>query len=97
MSVLLPLLTFLTVFVGVMVWSRRSQKTVQRIERHQMAVAGTVPVQLQHIPLLGENGRISSAGQLAQRLTRQELRTKSGKLLREAGNPQTLATYLLTE
>ena len=98
MSVLLPLLTFVTVFAAVMVWNRRSQKTIQRIERHQMVVtgAGAMPVQLQHIPLLGENGRISSAGQLAERLTRKEIRTKSGKLLREAGNPQSLASYLIT-
>jgi len=97
MSLLLPMLTFVAVFAAVLVWNRRSQKTMQRLERHQMVVtAGAVPVQLQHIPLLGENGRISSAGQLAQRLTREEVRTKSGKLLREAGNPQSLSSYLLT-
>src|SRR3954452_19544973 len=91
------MLTFLTVFAGIMVWNRRSQKTVQRIERHQVAVSGgAAAAQLPPIPLLGENRRISSAGQLAQRLTREEVRTKSGKLLREAGNPQTLASYLIT-
>src|SRR3954454_4434689 len=97
MSLLLPMMTFVVVFAAVLVWNRRSQKTMQRLERHQMAVtAGGAPVQLQHIPLLGENGRIGSAGQLAARLTRKEVRTKSGKLLREAGNPQTLTSYLIT-
>jgi tight adherence protein C len=33
---------------------------------------------------------------MAQRLTREEVRFKSSKLLREAGSPQTLTSYLIT-
>jgi tight adherence protein C len=47
------------------------------------------------MPILGGGGQSSPAGQLASRITRQKVRTASAKLLREAGSPTPLATFLV--
>jgi tight adherence protein C len=98
MTILLPTLAFLAVFAVVILMSRRSQRTALHLDRHMLVAVGAAPVVASSAPrqILGVGPRPGTAGQLATRMTRQKVRTKSGKLLREAGNPMSLPTYLLT-
>jgi tight adherence protein C len=98
MTTLLPMLAFLAVFGVVILVSRRSQRTAMHLDRHMLVAVGSAPVVASAAPrqILGVGQRSGTAGQLATKLTRQQVRTKSGKLLREAGNPMSLPTYLLT-
>jgi tight adherence protein C len=94
---LLSSFVFVAVFGAVLVVSRRSQRAVFQINRHQIMPAGAVVVAAPHARtnILGNTGEGSVAAQFATRITRPEVRTKSGRLLREAGSPMPLATYLL--
>jgi len=89
-------MAFVLVFFAVVVAGRRSQRAIVQLERHAIVPAGVgaAPIRRERVAILGA-GRDSAAGQWAARMTRKKVRTASGKLLREAGNPMPLATYLL--
>ena len=97
MTILLSILAFVAVFCGVLVVSRRSQRTILQLDRHAIMPAGVgqTPIRRERRPILGNGGATTAAGQFASRLTRQKARTSSGKLLREAGSPMPLATFLM--
>lgn len=97
MELLLSALTFGVVFLGVLVVGRRAPRAVMRLERHQIAGLGgpAVAALPPRLPLFGSTSPAASVGALAAKVTRQEVKTKAGKLLLEAGNPMPLATYLL--
>ncbi|HEX3301613.1 MAG TPA: type II secretion system F family protein [Thermomicrobiales bacterium] len=95
-TVLVPATAFLVVFCTVIVLGRRSQRTILQVNRHAIVPAGVgaVAIRRERVPILGTGGT-TAAGQWAARMTRKKVRTASGKLLREAGSPMPLATYLL--
>jgi tight adherence protein C len=97
MTLLLPVLTFALVFAGVLVYGRRSQRTVAHLARHQALATSATAAGLPRarLPIMEIGKRTGGAGQLAAKLTGAGVRAKSEKLLREAGNPMPVATYLL--
>jgi tight adherence protein C len=97
MEIVLPLIVFVTVFAGMLAWNRRAQRTVERIGRHEMvAVTGAPGMALRpRTQLLDVGSRAGAATRLAAKATREEARTKAGRLLMEAGSPMPLATFLL--
>ena len=96
MTVLLPALAFMTVFAGVLVLSRRSQRTLLQLGRHEIAsgVTGSIAIKRERTPILGGGRNFGLTGQLAARVTRRDAQRSAAKLLREAGSPMPLATYL---
>lgn len=97
MTILLPVLAFVAVFGGVLVASRRSQRTMLQLDRHAIIPAGVgqSAIRRERRSILGNGNATTAAGQFASRLTRQKAKTSSGKLLREAGSPMPLATFLM--
>src|SRR5215211_4871357 len=97
MTVLLPLLAFVVVFGGVLVFSRRTQRTAAYLSRHQIVgpVAGAVALPQGRTPILNTGSRSGALTRLAGRLTGSGVREKAETLLREAGSPMPVATYLL--
>lgn len=97
MTILLPVLAFVAVFGGVLVASRRSQRTMLQLDRHAIMPAGVgqSAIRRERRSILGNGNATTAAGQFASRLTRQKAKTSSGKLLREAGSPMPLATFLM--
>jgi pilus assembly protein TadC len=96
-TVLLTVLAFVTVFCGVLVIGRRSQRTILQLDRHAIMPAGVgqAPIRRERRSILGSSNATTAAGQFASRLTRQKARTSSGKLLREADSHMPLATFLM--
>jgi tight adherence protein C len=96
-TILLPVLAFVAVFGGVLVASRRSQRTMLQLDRHAIIPAGVgqSAIRRERRSILGNGNATTAAGQFASRLTRQKAKTSSGKLLREAGSPMPLATFLM--
>jgi tight adherence protein C len=96
MELIAPSLIFVAVFGGAVVLTRRSTSTVGRLARHEIATAGpAVAAPQPKTPILGGIRRTSSLGGLAAKVTREHVKTKSAKLLLQAGNPMPLATFLL--
>ncbi len=97
MALLLPLLIFLVVFAGVLLVSRRSQRTVLQLDRHQIVGVGGKHAAVAQVktPILGIGPQSSSLSELALKAARPQARTKAGKLLREAGDPMSLARFFL--
>jgi tight adherence protein C len=97
MTVLLPLLTFICVFAGVLVFNRRTQRTTAYLSRHQIVgpAAGAVALPQGRTPILNIGPRSGALTRLAGRLTGSGVREKAETLLREAGSPMPVATYLL--
>jgi tight adherence protein C len=96
-TILLPVLAFVAVFGGVLVANRRSQRTMLQLDRHAIMPAGVgqSAIRRERRSILGNGNATTAAGQFASRLTRQKAKTSSGKLLREAGSPMPLATFLM--
>ena len=88
-------LVFLVAFAAVLVLPRRATRPVARLTQHQVLVGGTAAAAPQERRQILGVERVSAVGALATRVTRKEIRSKSEKLLVEAGNPIPLATYLL--
>jgi tight adherence protein C len=93
---LLPLLVFGLVFLAILVVMRRAQRTVTRLNRHEIA---TAPVAA---PARGTGGsilvtprRAGTAGSLAAKISPEDARSKSAQLLLQAGSPMPLGTFLL--
>jgi tight adherence protein C len=97
LSLLLPTFVFGLVLVGVLYLVRRSNQTVARLSRHEIASAGGTgaAVARARTPILAEVRNSGIAGKLAARVSPEDLRSKSAKLLLHAGNPMSLGTYLL--
>jgi tight adherence protein C len=97
MTLFLPAAAFLAVFCVVLLVSRRSQRTVAQLERHMLVPAGVGVMAAPTVarPILAGGVRGGTAAQFATRMTRPKVRTKAGKLLREAGSPMSLPSYLL--
>jgi tight adherence protein C len=96
-TLLLPTFVFGLVLVGVLYLVRRSNQTVARLSRHEIASAGGTgaAVARTRTPILAEVRNSGVAGKLAARVSPEDLRSKSAKLLLHAGNPMSLGTYLL--
>jgi tight adherence protein C len=96
MTLLIPPIVFIGVFAAVLVASYRSHRSIAQLRRHEMVpgAGGTVAVQASRLPILTDGLRSGIAGNLAGKVTRKEARTKSAKLLREAGSPMRLGTFL---
>jgi len=96
-ALLLPILVFGVVFGGFLVATRRSNRTVVQLGRHQIAgLAGPrAAVRTPRTAILGGGPQAGAVGAFVNRVARQEVRTKAGKLLLEAGSPMPLGTYLL--
>jgi tight adherence protein C len=91
-----PLLIFAVVFGGAVALTRRSGGAVGRLARHEIVAAGpAVAAPQPRTPILGGIPRTSSVGELAAKATPERMKSKSAKLLLEAGSPMPLATYLL--
>lgn len=97
MTLLLPILAFVAVFAGAQLVQRRSQRTMARLDRHQIVASGASVAALPQarVPILGVGQQAGAAGRLAARVTRTGVRAKAETLLREAGSPMPVATYLL--
>ena len=97
MTLLLPILAFVVVFAGAQVIQRRSQRTMARLNRHQIAgpTAAVAALPQSRLPILGAGQRAGAAGRLATKATRSSVRANAAKLLLEAGSPMPVATYLL--
>ncbi|HEY7032910.1 MAG TPA: type II secretion system F family protein [Thermomicrobiales bacterium] len=96
MDVLAPLSIFVLIFGGALVLTRRTSGAIDRLARHEIAAAGpAIAAPAPRTPILGGLRRTSSLGELAEKATPGRVRSKSAKLLREAGDPMPLATYLL--
>jgi tight adherence protein C len=96
-TLLLPTFVFGLVLVGVLYFVRRSNQTVARLSRHEIASAGGTgaAVARTRTPILADVRNSGVAGKLAARVSPEDLRSKSAKLLLHAGNPMTLGAYLL--
>jgi len=94
---LLPICVFGLVLVGVLYLVRRSNQTVARLGRHEIASSGgaAAAVPRARMPILAEVRKSGAAGKLAARVSPEDLRSKSAKLLLHAGNPMSLGSYLL--
>jgi tight adherence protein C len=94
---LLPILVFGLVLVGVLYLVRRSNQTVARLSRHEIVSAGGTASAVARVrtPILTEVRRSGSVGKLAARVSPEDLRSKSAKMLLHAGNPMSLGSYLL--
>jgi tight adherence protein C len=96
MELIAPLLIFAVVFGGAMVLTRRTSGAVSRLARHEIVAAGpTIAAPQARTPILGGIRRTSPMGELAAKVTRDRVKSRSVKLLMEAGNPMPLASYLL--
>jgi tight adherence protein C len=86
---------FVAAFAAILLVTGRSARPVARLARHQVLTgAAGQPAQRRRLPILGGR-RTAATGGLATRLVRQEVRSKSEKLLREADSSMPLSTYLL--
>lgn len=95
MTLALSMLTFAAVFAGCIVVNRRGQRVMAHLGRHQiMDSPGTATISQPKMRIVNF-AQGTGAGRLAARVTRQQVRTKSSRLLLEAGSPMPLATYLL--
>jgi tight adherence protein C len=97
LDLFLPMLVFGVVLLGVLYLSRRSQQTVTRLSRHEIATSGgaATAVARGRTPILAEVRKSGAAGKLAAKVSPDDLRSKSEKLLVHAGNPMSLGSYLL--
>jgi tight adherence protein C len=94
-DLLLPAGVFLAVFAAALAVTGRSARPVSRLARHQVVAGGAVAAAPRpRLPLIGR-ARTGGAGALATRVSREEVRSKSRKLLLEAGDPLPLGTYLV--
>jgi tight adherence protein C len=93
----LPLLVFGLVLVGMLYLLRRSQQTVTRLSRHEIATGAGTAAAVAHIrtPILADVRKSGAVGKLAAKVSPDDLRSKSEKLLLHAGNPMSLGSYLL--
>jgi tight adherence protein C len=97
-ELLAPLLIFAAIMAGGVVLSRRPSRTVEQLTRHQIAAVpggATVAPREPRVLILGGMRRTSSIGGLAMKTARRQVKSKSAKLLLEAGNPLPLGTFLL--
>jgi tight adherence protein C len=96
MDVIAPVSIFLVIFGGALALTRRTSGAIDRLARHEIAAVGlSIAVTEPRTPILGAIRRTSSLGGLATKLTRERVKSKSAKLLHQAGDPMPLATYLL--
>ncbi|HET8523471.1 MAG TPA: type II secretion system F family protein [Thermomicrobiales bacterium] len=97
MDFLLPFLVFGLVFLAIVAVMRRSQRTVTRLNRHEIAAVNPVagPAQRVGPSILANPRRAGSVGALAAKLSPDEARSKSAQLLLQAGSPMPLGTFLL--
>jgi tight adherence protein C len=97
MDLFLPLLVFGIVLLGVLYLARRSQQTVTRLSRHEIAAGGgaTAAVARTRTHILADVRQSGAVGKLAAKASPDDLRSKSEKLLVHAGNPISLGSYLL--
>jgi tight adherence protein C len=97
LELFLPLMVFGLVFAGILVVMRRSQHTVARLNRHEIAagVGTTAPVAHARTPILADIRQSGSISKLAAKAYSEEVRSKTKKKLLQAGNPMPVATYLL--
>ncbi len=96
MELVIPAAVFLLVFMAAVVVMRRSNPALERLERHSIMPAGAAatPSQRQRTTLIGAGGEESAIAGVAARRVREEARTKSGQILREAGQPMALSSFL---
>jgi tight adherence protein C len=96
-DLLLPILVFGIVLVGALYVMRRSQATVSRLSRHEIAAGSGTAAAVAHTrtPILAEVRKSGAAGKLAAKVSPEDLRSKSAKMLRHAGDPMSLGSYLL--
>jgi tight adherence protein C len=97
MELVVPAAVFFLVFMAAVAVMRRSNPTLERLERHSIMPAGAAatPSQRQRTTLIGAGGEVSAIAGVAARLVREEARTKSGQILREAGEPMSLSSFLV--
>ena len=97
MTLILPPIAFVAVFAAVMLVARRSQRSLLQLKRHEIVplAGGAAAIQRERVPILVDGIRGGITGDFVDKVTRQESRTKSAKLLREAGSSTRLSTYLL--
>ncbi|MFL5761821.1 MAG: type II secretion system F family protein [Thermomicrobiales bacterium] len=97
MDFLLPICVFGLVLAGVLYVVRRSNQTVARLSRHEIASSGgfAAVAPRPRTTILADVRQSGVAGKLAARISPDDLRSKSAKLLLHAGDPMSLGTYLL--
>lgn len=96
MELIAPLSIFVMIFCGALVLTRRTGSAVDRLARHEIVASGpAIAASQPRTPILGGIRRSGSLGELAAKVTRDRVKSKSAKLLLEAGNPMPLATFLL--
>jgi tight adherence protein C len=97
LNLLLPVIVFGLVFVTVLYVAWRSQRISTRLNRHEIASAGDPAAgsPLERTRILVEPPSEGSVGKLATKASSQQLKSKAAKLLRQAGDPMPLGTYLL--
>jgi tight adherence protein C len=96
MEVFAPLSIFLAIFGGALVLTRRTSRAVDRLARHEIVATGpAIAISEPSTSILGGLRRTSSLADLAAKVTRDRVKSRSAKLLLEAGEPMPLATYLL--
>jgi tight adherence protein C len=97
LDLFLPLLVFGLVLFGVLYVVRRSQQTVTRLSRHEIATGGgtAAAVARTRTPILADVRHSGAIGKLAAKASPEDLRSKSAKLLLYAGDPMSLGSYLL--
>jgi tight adherence protein C len=94
-ELLLPALVFVAAFCAVLALPRRSARPVARLAQHQVVVGGAgAAAPRKRTAILGVE-HVSAVGSLATRVTRKQIRSKSEKVLVEAGSPMPLASFLL--
>jgi tight adherence protein C len=96
-EILLPVLVFGLVFAAIVMVMRRTQRTVTRLNRHEIAAAGPIAAPAPRVgaSILANPRRAGSVGSLAAKLSPEEARSKSAKILLQAGSPMPLGTFLL--
>jgi tight adherence protein C len=97
-ELVIPLLIFAGVLMAGVLVARRADRTLEHLARHEIAAGAggaTVTAPQPRTAILGGVPHPGSAGKLATIAASREVKTKSAKLLREAGNPVPLGTFLL--
>jgi tight adherence protein C len=96
MEVFAPLSIFVAIFCGALVLTRRTSRAVDRLARHEIVAAGpAIAMPEPRTTILGGFRRTGSMAELASKITRERVKSRSAKLLLQAGEPMPLATYLL--
>jgi tight adherence protein C len=96
MELIAPIMIFAVIFGGaLLLLPRRSNQVVAQIGRHEIAIADTEIAMAQaKTAILGDVSRAGIFGGLAEKVTRERVKSKSATLLLEAGSPMPVARFL---